>query len=102
MYGPFYRLTDSLDEVRKVLDSGELWGMSPRNIFQSDIAKVKAFAGKLPRGAKGFEFETAVRPDDGHVPGKPTWAAEPKRDGIKSEGAYAKIKVKVLRQTVTV
>jgi len=102
MYGPFHRLTDSADEVRKVLDSGELWGMAPRNFFQSDIPKVKAYDGKLPSGAKGIEFETPVPPDAGHVPGKPTWAAKPKRAGIASDGVYAKIKVKILRETVMV
>ena len=45
MYGPFYRLIDSTDEVRKILDSGEIWGRAPRNFFQSDIPKVKAYAG---------------------------------------------------------
>jgi hypothetical protein len=99
MYGPFHRLTDSADEVRKVLDSGELWGMAQRNFFQSDIPKSKAYAGKLPSGANGFEFETEVPPDEGHVPDKPTWAAEPKRHGVESDGVHAKIKVKVLRHT---
>ena len=102
MYGPFHRLVDSPDEVRKILDSGEIWGTAPRNFFQSDIPKVKAYAGKLPTDAKGIEFETAVRPDHGHVPGKPTWAAKPKRAGIRCDGHYAKIKVHVLRQTVIV
>jgi hypothetical protein len=102
MFGPFHRLTDSADEVQKVLDSGELWGASPTNFFQSDIPKVKAYDGKLPKGATGFEFETPVRPDQGHVPGKPTWAAKPKRTGIRSDGTFAKIKVKVLRQTVMI
>lgn len=99
-FGPFHRLTNSQEEVQKVLDSGEIWGRSPRNIFQSDIPKVKAYAGPLPSGVEGFEFETDVRPDVGHVPDKPTWAAKPKRTGIESDGVYAKIKVRILRQTV--
>jgi hypothetical protein len=102
MFGPFHRLTNSADEVRKVLVSDELWGKSPGNFFQSDIPKVKAYDGKLPDGAKGFEFETPAKPDHGHVPGKPTWAAKPKRSGVESDSAFAKIKVHVLRQTVII
>ena len=100
MYGPFHRLIDSPDEDCKILQSEEIWGMAPKNIFQSDIPKVKAYDGKLPPGAMGIEFETDVRPDSGHVPGKPTWSAKPKRAGIESDGDYAKIKVHILRQTV--
>jgi len=100
MYGPFHRLIDSPDEVRMILESKEIWGMAPRNLFQSDIPKVKAYDGKLPAEARGIEFETEVQPDSGHVPGKPTWSAKPKRAGIRCDGDYAKIKVHVLRQTV--
>jgi len=48
---------------------------------------VKGYEGELPSGAKGFEFETEAPPDEGHVPGKPTWAAEPKRPRIESDGS---------------
>jgi hypothetical protein len=41
-----------------------------------------------------------VPPDNGHVPGKPTWSATPERAGVTCDGDYAKIKVHVLRQTV--
>jgi hypothetical protein len=100
MYGPFHRLNDSPDNVRKILDSGEIWGMTPRGIFQSDIPKVKAYDGELPSGQTGIEFETEVKPDSGHVPGKPTWSVKPKRAGVVHDGDCAKIKVRVLRQTV--
>jgi hypothetical protein len=100
MFGPFHRLTDSLEEVNKILQSGEIWGMAPRNVFRSDIPKVKAYTGKLPSGVRGIEFETEVEPDSGHVPDKPTWSAKQKRAGIECDGDYAKIKVRVLRQTV--
>jgi hypothetical protein len=100
MFGPFHRLTNSPEEVRKILESGEIWGATPRNIFQSDIPKVKAFAGHLPADRTGIEFETEVPPDKGHVPGKPTWSARPKRPGIECRGDHAKIKVRILRQTV--
>jgi hypothetical protein len=100
MYGPFHRLNDPPEVVREILESGELWGRPSAHIFQSDIPKVKAYAGPLPAGAVGIEFETEVPPDNGHVPGKPTWSATPERAGVTCDGDYAKIKVHVLRQTV--
>src|SRR5471032_1029728 len=102
MYGPFHRLTNSSKEVRKILATGALCDMAPRNYFCIDIPQVKDYAGDLPPCAKGIEFETAVEPDHGHVPGKPTWAATPERPGVSSDGVYAKIKVQVLRQTVII
>jgi hypothetical protein len=42
--------------------SGEIWGKAPRNFYQSDIPKVKAFRGPLPAGTEGIEFTTNVRP----------------------------------------
>jgi len=59
-----------------------------------------AYAGHLPAGAVGIEFESEVPPDNGHVPGKPTWSATPERPGVMRDDDYAKIKVHVLRQTV--
>ncbi len=56
MYGPFHRFIDSPDEVRMILESKEIWGMAPRNLFQSDIPKVKAYDGKLPAEARGMRL----------------------------------------------
>jgi hypothetical protein len=102
MYGPFHRLIDSEEEVRKILDSGEIWGKAPTHFFQSDFPKVKAYGGPLPRGKRGVEFVTAVEPDRGHVPGKPTWCASapPPRRSIITDGIHAKIKVEIRKQTV--
>lgn len=100
MYGPFYRVGDSPEVVREILKSGELWGTPPRNIFRSNIPKVKAYRGELPRGAKGIEFETEIAPDRGSVPDKPTWSNVPNRPGVVVEGEFAKIKVHILKETV--
>jgi hypothetical protein len=100
MFGPFYR-PDPPHIVRRIVESGELWGMSPRNVFRSDTPKVKAYSGHLPSGIVGFEFETEVEPDRGCVPGKPTWSNGPKRKGIVVEGEYAKIKVTVLKTVLS-
>jgi hypothetical protein len=64
-------------------------------IFKA-IPKVKAYAGHLPDGVVAFEFETAVEPDKGGVPGKPTWSHR-KRPGVVLAGDYARIRVKVLK-----
>jgi hypothetical protein len=97
MYGPFHRLGDSAEVIRQIRETGELWGLPPRNFFHSDLAAVKAYAGPLPEGARGIEFETEVAPDRGHVPGQPSWSAAPPRAGIVFDGTWAKIKVRVLR-----
>jgi hypothetical protein len=97
MYGPFHRMGDSEEVIRKIRESGELWGLPARNSFQSDIAAAKAYAGPLPDGAQGIEFETEVPPDRGHVPGQPIWSVVPPRAGIVFDGTWAKIKVRVLR-----
>jgi hypothetical protein len=80
------------------MQTGQLRGSAPRNIFQSDIPKVKAFEGHLPEGADGFEFETSVSPDRGCVPGKPTWSNG--RPGVIIEGTFAVIDVHVLKENV--
>jgi hypothetical protein len=100
MYGPYYRVGDSPDVVRKIVETGELWGKSPRNIFQSNIPKVKAYRGELPPGISGIQFETEIPPDRGSVPDKPTWSAIPTRHGIRVDGDFAKIKVHVVKETV--
>jgi len=110
MYGPFHRINDSPETVRKITESGELWGQSPRNIGASDFPKVKAYEGKLPAGRLGIEFETEVEPDEGTPPGQPMWSMESGHPGIERvevtvEGRlkeYVKIKVRLLRQTVIV
>lgn len=99
MFGPFYRVGDSPATVKKIMETGELRGRAPRNIFQSDVPKVKAYAGHLPRGVTGFEFETDVEPDSGCVPDKPTWS-NGGRVGVTIEGGDAKIRVRILKQNV--
>ena len=69
MYGPFHRINDAPETVKKILESGELWVLSPRNIGASNFPKVKAYEGKLPADRLGIEFETEVKPDEGTPPG---------------------------------
>lgn len=77
--------------VRRIEGSGQLWGQSARNIYASDIPKVKAYAGPLPEGRFGYEFETDAEPDPYGVPMQPTWTGP--REGVVVEDDWAKIKV---------
>lgn len=60
-----------------IKNSSEIWGQSPRNIFNSHIPKVKAYDGFLPSGTNGVEFWTNVAPDVNGIPGKPIWSGIP-------------------------
>ena|ERR1041384_1053996 len=91
----YFKLTHSAEFIKKVVESGELWGQPNRNIYRSEIQKVTAYDGALPEGRDGFEFETDVEPDRGCVPGKPNWSNG--RPGVVIEGNYAKIKVRVTK-----
>lgn len=93
VYGPYHRLGDSAEAVQSIRASGELRGNPPRNFFQSDIAKVKAYDGPLPAGSKGFEFTTPVAPDLNTVPGKPLWST--KNPGVEERNGQAVIKCTV-------
>lgn len=73
------------------LKSREIWGKAAQNVYQSDIPKVKAYVGKLPQGKAGIEFITDVPPDPNTPPYLATWSGD--RPGVKTEGAYAKLKV---------
>jgi hypothetical protein len=95
MAGIYHKLTHSKEFMTKVLESGELWGEPKRNIYRSEIQKVCAYAGPLPVGRDGFEFQTEVEPDRGSVPGSPDWSNG--RPGVVVEGNYAKIKVRVTK-----
>lgn len=59
--------------------------------------KVKAYVGPLPPGVRGVEFETEVAPDFGGPPGQAFWSGP--RRGVVVEGDYAKIKVRVRKNT---
>jgi hypothetical protein len=69
--------------VKKILESGELWGQSPRNIAASNFPKVKAYEGKLPADRRGIEFETGLQPDEGTPPGRPMWSLESGHPGVE-------------------
>lgn len=55
-YHRFVSPTQTPDDIKKQIESLEIWGKAAHNVYQSDIPKIKAFVGKLPKGKKGIEF----------------------------------------------
>ncbi|MEN9568746.1 MAG: hypothetical protein RLZZ69_3944 [Cyanobacteriota bacterium] len=90
-YHRFVSSTQTLEDIEKQLQSLEIWGRPARNLYQSNIPKVKAFIGKLPENKKGIEFTTDVTPDPNTPPNWATWSGN--RRGVKTEDGYAKLKV---------
>jgi hypothetical protein len=93
----YYRLESPTQTEEKSCEqetSGELWG---RGAFGSPYPAVKAYGGPLPRGKKGVEFTTEVKPDPRSFPGVPLWSG--KRKGVRIEGEFAKIQVVITKNT---
>jgi len=90
-YHRFTSSTQTLEDIEKQIESLEIWGKAPNNVYKSDIPKVKAFIGKLPKGKKGIEFTTDVPPDPNTPPYLATWSGN--RPGVKTQDEYAKLKV---------
>ncbi|SER84139.1 RHS repeat-associated core domain-containing protein, partial [Streptomyces qinglanensis] len=76
LYGPFHRKgspTQTADVAQQVVDSGELWGRTPRT---AQVEAVQSHNGPLPPDAKpgSFEFYTSVKPTGtSHMTGYSTW-----------------------------
>lgn len=83
--------SQTLADIEKQVQSLEIWGRPSRNLYQSNIPKVKAFIGKLPKGSKGIEFKTNVPPDPQTPPNWAIWSGD--RPGVKTEDGYAKLKI---------
>jgi hypothetical protein len=91
--------SQTIEDAKRQKESQEIWGGPLHGLFQSDIPRVKAYVGKLPLKAnqtakiRGLEFLTQVPPDSGTRPGLAYWSG--KREGIRNEDGYAKIKVTI-------
>jgi hypothetical protein len=63
VYGPFHRLRNATTQTRaddqKQMDSGVLWGRTPRG---GKGPTAQAYVGALPAGASGVEFMTSIKP----------------------------------------
>jgi len=79
--------------------TGEIWGSCNRAASggESPFLSVDAYVGPLGEGEKGIEFTTDVPPDRNTPPHHARWTGP--RDGVIVEGPYAKIKVKVTKNT---
>lgn len=96
MEEPVYHRYADAEEAERVERSGEVWGAPPRNTFASDIPCVKAYAGRLPEGGRGYEFTTTVEPRIAS-PSERRWI--PGMPGVVEEDGYARIPVTVIRNT---
>jgi hypothetical protein len=83
--------SQTIDDIEKQVQSLEIWGRPARNLYQSDIPKVKAFIGKLSPNQRGVEFTTDIPPDPNTPPNWATWSGN--RPGVITENGYAKLKV---------
>lgn len=94
----YYRIQNSRTQTEEISclqeTSGELWGTRGR---YNARPTVRAYLGRLPEDDEGIEFETAVSPDPNGVPILPTWTGP--REGVRVEGPYAKINIRVRRNT---
>ena len=86
--------TQTAKDAEKQERSGELWGKAPRF---SDIPAVKAYIGPLPEGCAGIEFTTETEPDAGTAPIEAWWRGP--REGVEVGGDWAKIRIKVTKNT---
>lgn len=89
----YYRLqtpTQTDADIEMQIESLEVWGKAAKNVYQSDIPKVKAYVGKIPPSKTGIEFTTDVPPDPNTPPHLAYWSGD--RDGVR-KGDYAKLKV---------
>ena len=95
MLRTYHRLespTQTVADARAQQAAGEVWGKPSRFSY---IAKVRAYSGPLPAGAKGVEFETDVEPDAGCPPGQAFWSAG--NPGVRVDGDVVKLRVKMTR-----
>ena len=74
--------------------TGQLWGRANRG---SDTPSVDGYAGPLPPGIRGTEYETSILPDPGTQPRLVRWTAA--NSGVIVEGEFARIPVTVTRST---
>jgi hypothetical protein len=91
--------TQTPDVARMQEESGEVWGTYNRDAMggRTPYASVDAYHGPLPSGQRGVEFETDVPPDPYSLPHLARWTGP--RDGVTIEGDYAKIRVRIRRNT---
>jgi hypothetical protein len=88
------------DDIAAVQETtGEIWGSYNRDMMggRSPVPSVDAYIGPMPLGVRGVEFITDVSPDPHTPPWLARWTGP--RDGVIIEGDYAKIRVRVIRNT---
>lgn len=86
--------TQTTEDAKRQETVEELWGRTPRGGL---VPAVQAYFGPLPPGRRGIEFTTEVEPDAGRPPGQAFWSGP--RPGVEIAGDFAKIKIRMLKNT---
>jgi len=100
---PVYHRLESPSQSAEVAEtqesSGEIWGTYNRDMMgcRSPFPSVDAYVGPLPKGARGIEFTSEIPPDPGTPPHLARWTK--RRDGVIIEGDFARLRVRVTRNT---
>lgn len=105
-YGPYYRVdstSQTAADAKKMVESRELWGREP---FGSDVPQAQAYT-EPKEGRPFLEFWTFVEPRADVAPPEIRWhpndplpAARRAGDpGVRLEDGYAKISIRVTRNT---
>lgn len=99
----FYHRVESPSQTevtaKKQVKSGQIWGRCSKNIYKSDIPRVKAYTGRLPKHTRGIEFTTEIKPDRGSPPGRAQWSGS--RNDVLGDHTVAKIPVHITKNTQT-
>ena len=86
----FYRVESPTQTAEDAARQEELREI--RSAAKGSLAsRIRAYTGRMPKGARGVEFDTDVPPDDGSPPGEARWTGP--RLGIVVEDDVAKLSV---------
>ena len=88
----FYRVespTQTAEDAARQEERREIRSAAGKGSLGS---RIRAYTGRMPKGARGVEFDTDVPPDDGSPPGEARWTGP--RLGIVVEDGVAKLSVR--------
>jgi hypothetical protein len=87
----FYRPESPTQTTADAAKQEELREIRAASVKGGPSSRVRAYTGRLPKGARGVEFDTDVVPDEGSPPGEARWTGP--RLGIVVEDDVAKLSV---------
>jgi hypothetical protein len=90
--------TQTPDDARRQVQSGELWGRGAR---PNGLPAVKAYLGGLPDNVRGLEFTTDIPPEPTNHPFQALWYATTLGTTTRYDNGsdFVVLSIKVLRNT---